>query len=226
MYLKLILFFVAAITLSSCATVESPSSSPSISTIPSTPGILHIIQNGETLWRISRKYDTDLDDILKANKISDSANISVGQTIVIPKADKKEFQSTTNFASKKTETDFIWPTKGKLVVSFKQKNDGIFSKGMDILTGSSKDVIASRSGKVSFVGHLTGYGKTLIIDHEDGYSTVYSGNSVIFVKNGDMVPQGFLIAKTGDPLKKGACTLHFEIRKKYIPRNPLFYLGD
>jgi len=227
MYLKIVVFFAAAIMLSSCATVESPTSkSPSLLTTPGTPGTLHVIQNGETLWRISKKYNIDLEDILKANKISDSSNISTGQTIVIPKSGKKELAPTTNFGPKETESDFIWPTKGKITTSFKQKNDGVFSKGIDIQTDSSKDVVASRDGNVSFAGVLTGYGKTIIIDHKDEYSTVYSGNGAIFVKNGDAVTQGFLIAKTGDPLKRGISALHFEIRKKHKPQNPLFYLSD
>lgn len=227
MYLKIIFFLASMLLLSSCATVETPiSKSPSISTTSIAPGTLHVIQNGETLWRISKKYNIDLEDIVKANKISDSANISTGQTIVIPKAEKKTSIPTTNFGPKETESDFIWPTKGKITTLFKQKNDSVSSKGIDIQTDTPKDVVASRKGNISFVGTLIGYGKIIIIDHEDGYSTVYSGTSEIFVKDGDTVTQGFLIAKTGDPLKKGISILHFEIRKKHKAQNPLFYLGD
>lgn len=227
MYLKIVIILLATMLLSSCATVEAPiSKSPSLTIALSSPGTLHVIQSGETLWRISKKYDIDLEDIIKANKISDSANISKGQTIIIPKAGKKTQTPMTNFGPKETDSDFIWPAKGKVIVLFKQKNDGVSSKGIDIQTDIPKDVVASRKGSVSFAGTLTGYGKTVIINHEDEYSSVYGCNSEIFVKNGDMVSQGFLIAKTGDPLKKGVSILHFEIRKKHKAQNPLFYLGD
>ena len=227
MFLKIFLFSAAVIMLSSCATVEPPASQTRsfLATAP-VPGTLHVIQNGETLWRISKKYHIELEDILKANKISDSANISTGQTIVIPLGVKNQSVPIANFGPKETDADFIWPAKGKVITSFKQRNDGVFSKGIDIQTQAPLDVLASRGGKVVFVGNLSGYGKTLIIDHEDDYSTVYSGDSSIAVKYGDKVAQGTVIAKTGDPLKKGYSALHFEIRKKHRAQNPLYYLVD
>ena len=99
------------------------------------------------------------------------------------------------------------------------------NKGIDILTEPNQDVLASRAGNVIFIDELPGYGKTIIIDHHDGFSSVYCGNSSTGVKIGDEVQQGIVIAKTGQSPRKNSGSLHFEIRKKHKPQNPLYYLN-
>jgi murein DD-endopeptidase MepM/ murein hydrolase activator NlpD len=73
--------------------------------------------------------------------------------------------------------------------------------------------------------NLKRFSKTIIIDHGDGFSTVYARNAQILVKPGESVQRGTLIAKVGSNSMRDKNTyLHFEIRKSHIPKNPYFYL--
>lgn len=229
MILRLFLFCLLLLGLSSCATVEKPSEiSAGASITPSflPQGTFHVVQRGETLWRISQNYHIDLEEILRANKINDTAVISEGQTIIIPQPLTKKIVTSTNFGPKITNEDFKWPVKGKITAFFRQKYEDVFNKGIDIQTNPAQDIVASRSGQVTFIGKLPGYGLILIMSHQDGFSTIYSGASIIAVKSGDFIQQNTVIAKSGDPLNKGYCSLHFEIRKQHKPQNPLYYLTD
>ena len=82
------------------------------------------------------------------------------------------------------------------------------------------EVSAAASGKVVFSDYLQGYGQTIIIDHLDGYFSIYSNVSRRFAKFGDNIPQGQMIAK----LDNQNPVLHFEIRRGSDSQNPLYYL--
>ena len=98
----------------------------------------------------------------------------------------------------------------------------MINKGIDIQANGSDTVCAARAGRVVFADHLNGYGLTAIIDHSDGYYTVYSQNEKLNVKLNDIIPQGQPIAQLG---KNGElASLHFEIRKNATADNPLYYL--
>lgn len=216
------------IFLSSCASapVASPPAAPLVlqPLISPSEGFQHVVAKGETLWRISRRYQIDIDDIARINRIPDSTNISVGQIILIPRNKTAQPPAKTNFTSK-DDGDFIWPLKGRVVVFFKQKSDGVLNKGIDILADRQEEILAARSGRVVFSGRLIGYGETVIIDHRDGLSTVYAGNTSVTVRVGEEVGQGTVVAKAGASPRKEERTLHFEIRKRHKPQNPLYYLN-
>jgi len=197
--------------LSGCAT--APLMKPPLA--PGAPGIYHQVERGQTLWRISKIYSVDLDELARINHIPDAASIEVGQLIFIPRAKKLQQPPVMPPAS----DDFIWPVKGKVVAAFGQAFENMVNKGLKIKAYGNKDVVASRSGRVVFCSpDFKGYGNTLIIDHGDGLLTVYARNSQLFIKAGDYVSQGAVIAGIKDAY------LHFEIRKGHIPQNPYFYL--
>ncbi|MFH1690945.1 MAG: M23 family metallopeptidase [Candidatus Omnitrophota bacterium] len=99
------------------------------------------------------------------------------------------------------------------------------NKGVDIAFNAGENILASREGEVIFIADMAGYGKTLIINHLDNLTTIYCGSSDIVVKKGQRVTQGMVIAKSGISPRKSKPTMHFEIRKKHKPQNPLFYLN-
>ncbi|MFH0940483.1 MAG: LysM peptidoglycan-binding domain-containing M23 family metallopeptidase [Candidatus Omnitrophota bacterium] len=210
------LIIIFLLGLSACATVEQPPA-PSSPNQAQLASIEHVVAKGETLWRISKIYNAELEDIVRINGLSDSSLIAYGQKIIIPNAKRANTAVYDN--------DFIWPSKGKVIVTFRQKDNGVSNKGIDILTEPNQDVLASRTGKVIFLGELPGYGNTIIIDHRDGFSSLYCGNSSVGVKIGDEVQQGMVVAKTGQTPRKDSGSLHFEIRKKHKPQNPLYYLN-
>ena len=215
--LKYLIVTVIILTLSGCATV--PYKPPVIP--PKVSGIYHEVQRGETLWKISKAYDINMTEIAKLNKLPDASRINTGQLIFIPNA-KEKVSAARSYSS---EDNFVWPVNGRVTSYFGSLKGGVKNKGIDIAAGNGTVVLASRSGKVSFRDDkVKGYGKTVIIDHGDSYSTVYTYNAEILAKTGDYVKQGSIIAKVGNTGRAKEPSLHFEIRKDHRPQNPFYYL--
>ncbi len=197
-------------------------------------GVHHRVEAGQTLWRISKIYDVDIDDILRVNHISGDAAIEIGQMLLIPNRLKQQ-----NIPVKSSMDDFIWPLKGRVIAGFGVCYRNIMNKGINLQGPSGTDVLASRSGRVVFyAGDFGNFGKTIIIDHGDGLRSIYSRVSEVFVRPGEDVQRGVVIARIGSatgqqavvwpPIAKAkrdkGVYLHFEIRKGALAQNPLFYL--
>ena len=213
--------FIILLALSGCATT---SRTPSHVVRSTTDGAYHEVTKGQTLSSISKAYDVPLDKLIKANRLPDASKIEVGQLIFVPgkSADKS---MVTHPKMSKTES-FIWPIKGKVISYFGSTSNLVQNKGIDIETMRDRNIVASRSGKVSFVSdNLEGYGKTVIIDHPEGFQTVYAYNSKNLAVLNSYVTQGDIIAKTGDTGRAKIPTLHFEIRKNHKAQNPFYYLS-
>lgn len=118
---------------------------------------------------------------------------------------------------------FIWPVKGPLLSVFSEPS----SKGVDIGGKLGEPVVAAASGRVMYTGTgIRGYGKLIVIRHENGFNSVYAHNREILVKEGQSVSRGQKIAELGDT-EADTPKLHFEIRKSGKPVDPLRYLpGD
>lgn len=209
-------FFIFAM-LSGCASV--PYAPPEIQERIS--GIYHEVKRGETLWKISKAYGTGMREIATFNKLPDASRINTGQLIFIPYAEEK--LETVGLHT--GEDAFAWPIKGRVISFFGTFKDGVKNKGIDIAAKGGTGIAASRSGRVAFCDEkVKGFGKTVIIDHDDGYSTVYTHISEILTKTGSRVRQGSIIARVGETGRAKTPSLHFEIRKKHRPENPFYYL--
>lgn len=186
-------------------------------------GVYHKVQKGETFWRIAKAYQVDIDDIVRSNNIPNVARIEENQLIFIPRAERvvpipKEASSVSPEAA---GDEFGWPLRGQIAHHFGERRS-CFSRGIGIEAAEGQPVKASRQGKVVFADYLSGYAYTVILDHFDGYHSVYSLNSRLLVKLGDTVAKGEQIALTG---QKGNSTfLYFEIRRNSRVENPLYYL--
>jgi murein DD-endopeptidase MepM/ murein hydrolase activator NlpD len=216
-FFKLLAVILVPVVLSGCAGMGELS--PPSTQTTKVPGLYHKIRPKETLWRVSKMYGVDLQTLARANKLADTQKIYAGQLLFIPQA------SVTDFGENAKERPFVWPLKGKVLSFYGSIKDGVKNKGIDINARHGEAVIAARSGKVSFIDeNMKGFGKTLIIDHTDEFSTVYACNSQILVKVGQSVRQGTVIAKAGQSGRAASPRLHFEIRKKHEPQNPFYFL--
>ncbi len=169
-------------------------------------------------------YNVDLDDIVRLNHISDASRIESGQLIFIPRLQMKPALKPVSSENQSPES-FIWPIKGKVISTYGQTYNSMLNKGINIEAFKGHSVLASRSGKVVFAkDDFLSFGKTIIIEHTDDFFTIYSRNSEIFVRVGDIINQGMVIAKAGSAGRDRSDYLHFEIRKGSLSKNPYFYL--
>jgi len=226
-YKKAVPAFFIAVLVAGCASAPAVKP-PKADNLPpkACEGVYHKVAKGETLWRISKNYGVGLDSIVEANGLSDAAEINAGQVIIIPgKPAGKSGQAPRQAPVQSVHEEFAWPVKGRIIAKFGEKKGLIPNKGIDIGAKEGSDVAASRSGRVIFCEEkVKGFGKTVIIDHGDGMQTVYSHNSEILVRTGQDVRRSQSIAKVGSGGRDSAAYLHFEIRKKHKPQNPVHYL--
>ncbi len=95
---------------------------------------------------------------------------------------------------------------------------------MDIGGRSGQPVRAAANGKIAYLGSgLRGYGKLIIIEHDELFLSAYAHNKKLLVRQGQKVRRGEQIASMGDT-DTNRTKLHFEIRRKGKPVNPLRYL--
>jgi len=116
--------------------------------------------------------------------------------------------------------EFAWPARGKVLAGFAEPNQ----KGLDISGKPGDPVLAAAPGRVMYTGTgIRGYGKLIVIKHDNNFNSVYAHNREILVKEGQNVTRGQRIAELGDT-DADAPKLHFEIRKSGKPVDPARYL--
>ena len=223
------LFFLFVLFIAGCATTEYPGvpgAGPNAVPPPvvkKQEGVYHKVARGQTLYRIARVYGATVEDIIKSNNIPNAAAIEVGQLVLIPGA--KELRDIKDIAARtpdENKEEFAWPLKGKIIRYFNNHRGEDISHGVDIETNEGDVVKASREGKVVLSDHMPGYDQTIMVDHGDGFVSVYAQNRKLLVKNGDHVYKGDPIAEVGRRGRKSY--LHFEVRKGVEATNPLYYL--
>ncbi len=115
--------------------------------------------------------------------------------------------------------NWAWPVKGKVLTTFTET-----TKGIDIAGTRGKPVLAAAAGKVIYnEAGLRGYGRMIIIKHNEQWLTAYAHNEKILVQKDQQITQGQKIAEMGSS-DTDAVKLHFEIRKQGKPIDPMKYL--
>lgn len=207
-FVSLPLMFSGCIRLQTLPSEESP---------PQRKGIYHKVRPGETVWKIAKTYGIKIDDVIQSNGIPNAARIEENQLIFIPGA-AQEMSPQRELPA----NEFVWPLSGQIISYFGNPGNTKSNRGIDILSREGEQVSAARAGTVVFADYLNGYAYTVVIDHADGYFTVYAQNSILLVKTGDTVSPHTPIAKVG---RQGELAfLHFEVRKNGEADNPLYYL--
>jgi len=115
-----------------------------------------------------------------------------------------------------------WPANGRIRAKFgsQRASGGLRWSGMLIDASSGQDVSAIARGRVAFTDWLRGYGLLMIIDHGDGYMSLYGHNQSVFKEIGEWVEEGEIIASVGSSGGQSRSQLYFELRHKGKPINP------
>ncbi|MDV6345743.1 peptidoglycan DD-metalloendopeptidase family protein [Nitrosomonas sp. Is37] len=161
--------------------------------------------------------------------IQKSEMASTTQKIAIAPTTQKivENESTPKSSPQKLEANrsnnikWSWPTNGQLLSRYTEK-----SKGVTIAGKPGQSVLASADGTVVYSGSgLRGYGKLIIVKHNNAYLSAYGHNSKILVREGETVTKGQKIAEMGNT-DSDTVKLHFEIRERGKPVDPLKFLSN
>ncbi len=191
-------------------------------------GVVHTIQPGQTLTDIAITYSVPVETIAQANGITDPSRIYAGERILIPGVARTFWDDVANL-SKGVHARFIWPLLGEVVSGFGWREHPVLKTwhhhdGIDIDVPEGTPVHAAAGGKVYFTGEQEGYGTTVILEHADGFCTIYGHLSAIYVHQGQFVEVGQQIAESGNTGISSGPHLHFEIRNGEFPVDPLRYL--
>jgi septal ring factor EnvC (AmiA/AmiB activator) len=119
-----------------------------------------------------------------------------------------------------------WPVQGTLEARFGELRAGgpLKWRGVLIAAERGREVRAPFHGRVIYADWLPGLGLLIVLDHGDGYISLYGHNEQLFRRVGDKVAPGDVLAAVGDSGRGGKPGLYLEIRKGKQPLNPLTWL--
>lgn len=184
--------------------------------------ITHRVQKGETLYSISRKYNTGIANIQKTNNLRRKHILEIGQRLKII--------TNQRISTKKYDRKYVfsqWPLRGKITSQFGprrnplRRNQNAFHKGIDIAARIGSPIRAIKTGVVIRSRRIGGYGNCVFLLHPHNYISVYAHNKKNIVRKGAIVKEGEVVALLGRSGKATGPHLHFEIRKFKKAVDPL-----
>lgn len=249
---RVIIILITVALLSSCTSHPSAPVNER-SQPPSNLLSGHRVGAGETLFSIAWRYGLDYKSLARTNNIRSPYTIYPGQKLSLNADKKGAWkpQKTVKVASKPTSTvkkstpprskkksttvkkasstrgystniRWQWPSNGPLIAKYSQGSS--VNKGIDIGGKKGESVITAAPGRVVYSGDgLRGYGKLVIIKHNEEYLSAYAHNSHLLVKEDQVVKAGQKIAEIGSS-GTDKNKLHFEIRRDGKPVDPQIYL--
>lgn len=195
-------------------------------------GVLHTVRQGDTLSSLAAKYKVDMQSIVdySFNNLADTAaSLTVGTDLIVPGGEKPlvaqqvvaAYSGPVPASASKGSGAFAWPTSGSVSQGYWGGH-----AALDIGSWTGAPVKVADSGYVVYVGRgwSSGYGNHIIVDHGNGYSTLYAHLNSIFVSPGENVGKGVQIGTVGNTGNSTGPHLHFEIRYQGVRRNPYGFL--
>ncbi|HNP89671.1 MAG: Murein DD-endopeptidase MepM [Microgenomates group bacterium ADurb.Bin219] len=203
--------------------------------IPPVTGVVHKVKKGDTVYSVAKYYSIDPQGIVDFpfnTFVNDETfELAVGQILIVPDGAKpKEIpwspgsyiaQRTPDAGTVVASGRFVWPAAGAISQNFRW-----YHKAIDIANKNMPPVLAADSGKVLVAGwpDNVGYGNRVMIDHGNGFITLYGHLARIFVTAGQTVNRGDQIGQMGSTGRSTGPHLHFEIRTGGGLLNPMDHL--
>ena len=199
----------------------------------------YTVRRGDTLYSIAFRYGLDYKKLAGSNDIDPPYVILINQRIklkgvaprkvsqrqkTVAKPKQKRQAKQVARKSQPSKLKWQWPIPGEVILAF--STTGRVNKGVDIRGRLGESVAAAADGVVVYAGGgLRGYGKLVIVKHDDQFLSAYGHNRTILVKEGEKVKGGQVVAEIGSSGLDQEM-LHFEIRRNGKPEDPLLYLPD
>lgn len=200
-------------------------------------GVSHVVSSGDTLDSIAKKYQAEPQAIVDFpfNDIPDDFTLKVAAVLIIPDGQPPEVKKPKSriqpqYISQGPSSPifnavgggkFVWPAGGAISQYF-----AWYHPGIDIPNKSAPGIAASDGGTVVLAGWPDGYGygNRIVLDHGNGYKTLYAHLSNIYVSVGQEISRGQIIGQMGSTGRSTGIHLHYEIHHNGIPINPLSIL--
>lgn len=163
----------------------------------------------------------ELENSIKGKKqaLSGLQQDEAALTKLLKNIQQQKLEQKRKFSSLKG--NMAWPAKGYLSNLFgSQKAEGVKWDGVFIKAGEGTEIKSIHQGKVAYADWLRGYGLLIIVDHGEGYMSLYGHNQSLFKETGDPVEAGEAIALVGNSGGQNKSGLYFSIRQKGKPTNP------
>jgi lipoprotein NlpD len=201
----------------------------------------YVVQPGDTLWSLSRRFGTTVDDLLRANGIESPQELRAGQPLELPgkmgsgetprdpPADPPVQKSGSLHEEEPPAVrpsrryPLAWPVQGAITSRFGKRKSRQHD-GIDIGASEGTSVRAAADGEVLFAAKQGGYGNLVLLRHRGGLVTVYAHHERNLVHKGQRVRAGQVIARVGQTGRASGPHLHFEVRRSVKPQNPLKFL--
>lgn len=196
-------------------------------------GVAHKVEGGDTIYTVAKKYQANAQAIIDFpfNDIGDDFQLRTGQILTIPDGAppaKPKPVPTQYLAQEQIDianlgsAQFIWPAVGQIAQYFSW-----YHPGLDISNLAGGSIHVSDSGTVTVAGWPDnyGYGNRVVVDHGNGFTTLYAHMSAIYVSVGQKVAKGDVLGMMGSTGRSTGTHLHIEIRKNGSNLNPLSLLG-
>lgn len=207
-----------AFTLAACA--GGPSTGP-------VPDGYYRVKPGDTLSQIAKRYGQNVNTLVAWNNLPNASQIEVGQVLRV-----RRHVVSRNTATQQRQATAVtpinrlslqWPTDNASS-SIIQRYNGTTSKGIDIAGTQGQQIRSAAAGTVIYVGEeVRGYGKLILISHNDYTITAYAHNDTLLVQKDQKVQAGQVIATMGSS-DTDSVKLHFEVRLNGKAVDPLPYL--
>jgi len=193
-------------------------------------GVYHQVGSGDTIEGIAATFKANASDVLSYplnNLDAQNPVIQPGQWVIVPGGSKPFTPRTVTAYTGPVPEDatagtgsFGWPASGSIFQGYWSAHPGI-----DIAAWAGAPVQAADSGYVLAAGwDNTGYGYAVVIDHGNGFQTLYGHLQAYYVDAGDNVVQGQQVGEMGSSGNSTGPHLHFEVRQGTVQRNPVGFL--
>lgn len=218
--------------LCSCATISRPLDDDN------PPGTWHVVEPGETPAKIAKEAGIPLEDLLEINGLRRGQPLEPGRLIYVLRAAQAGTvfpdaipATPTSPGQPEAESEasrhapLRWPLAKPVLTSLFGKRWGRDHEGIDMRAPIGTPVMAAADGEVMYAGdRVRGYGNMVVIQHAGDLVTVYAHNSLLLVHVGDRISAGQEISRVGDTGHATGPHLHFEVRRKQEPQDPLQFL--
>ncbi|UJF24722.1 peptidoglycan DD-metalloendopeptidase family protein [Suttonella sp. R2A3] len=184
----------------------------------------YLIKKGDTLFGIAWKHGLDLQELASWNNISNPNRILAGTMLRLePPRGVERAKVVAPAVTRAAKSGWVWPTTGNVVREFASNKPG--HQGIKIAGGKGQPIVAASDGEVAYSGTgLSGFGRMVIIKHDDKVLSAYGYLQSANVREGQRVRKGDTIATMGIS-PQNIAALHFETRKGGRPVNPYGFIG-